>query len=91
MALQHVCMHGVQHVLRQHRVQISADQLKDLGVEWVILGHSERRGLLQESNQLVGEKCAQALSNGLKVIACIGETLEQREGGQASAACWLLC
>ena len=63
-------------------VQISADQLKDLGVEWVILGHSERRSLLQESNTLVGEKCAQALSNGLKVIACIGETLDQREAGK---------
>ena len=63
-------------------MQISADQLVDLGVEWVILGHSERRSLLKESSSFVGEKCAQALQSGLKVIACIGETLEQREAGQ---------
>ena len=63
-------------------LQISAEQLTDLGVQWVILGHSERRSLLKESNELVGEKAAYALSHGLRVIACIGETLEEREGGQ---------
>ena len=51
-------------------------------MEWVILGHSERRSLLKEDSTLVGEKCAQALQSGLKVIACIGETLEQREAGE---------
>ncbi|KAF5940507.1 hypothetical protein HYC85_021674 [Camellia sinensis] len=45
------------------------------------LGHSERRALLNESNEFVGDKVAYALSQGLKVIACIGETLEQRESG----------
>lgn len=62
--------------------EISAEQLVDLGVQWVILGHSERRSLLQESNELVGEKVAYALSHGLRVIACVGETLDQRKSGQ---------
>ncbi|CAI9265833.1 unnamed protein product [Lactuca saligna] len=55
--------------------------LANLGVPWVILGHSERRALLNETNEFVGDKVAYALSQGLKVIACVGETLEQREAG----------
>ncbi|BDA46566.1 Triosephosphate isomerase, chloroplastic [Coccomyxa sp. Obi] len=62
--------------------EIAPEHLKDLGVPWVILGHSERRSLLKESNEFVGEKTANALAHDLKVIACIGETLEQRESGQ---------
>ncbi|KAI0509827.1 hypothetical protein KFK09_010424 [Dendrobium nobile] len=58
-----------------------AEMLVNLGVTWVIIGHSERRALLGESNEFVGEKVAYALSQGLKVIACVGETLEQREAG----------
>ncbi|KAJ4971726.1 hypothetical protein NE237_004825 [Protea cynaroides] len=65
--------------------EISAEMLVNLGVPWVILGHSERRALLNESNEFVGEKVAYALSLGLKVIACIGETLEQRESGSTIA------
>ncbi|KAG1371705.1 triosephosphate isomerase, cytosolic [Cocos nucifera] len=61
--------------------EISAEMLKNLDIHWVILGHSERRLLLGESNEFVGEKVAYALSQGLKVIACVGETLEQRESG----------
>lgn len=56
--------------------------LKDIGVNWVILGHSERRQIFGESDELIAEKVAFALSNGLKVIACIGETLEERESGK---------
>ncbi len=59
--------------------EISCDMLKDLNIEWVILGHSERREIFQESNDLVGKKVAFALKSGLKVIACIGEKLEERE------------
>jgi len=59
--------------------EISPTQLKDLGIDWVILGHSERREVFQESDEFVGEKVAHALSTGLKVIACIGEKLEERE------------
>ena len=63
-------------------VQIAPEQLTDMSIPWVILGHSERRSLLEESNDFVGAKAANALTHGLKVIACIGETLEQRESGQ---------
>ncbi|KAG8046094.1 hypothetical protein GUJ93_ZPchr0008g12635 [Zizania palustris] len=61
--------------------EVSAEMLVNLGIPWVILGHSERRSLLGESSEFVGDKVAYALSQGLKVIACVGETLEQRESG----------
>ncbi|XP_052819498.1 triosephosphate isomerase B-like [Mya arenaria] len=66
----------------------SADMIKDVGCEWVILGHSERRHVFGESDQLVGEKVQYALKTGLKVIACIGEKLEEREAGQTEAVCF---
>lgn len=62
--------------------EISAEMLVNLDIPWVILGHSERRSLLKESSEFVADKVAYALSQGLKVIACIGETLEQREAGE---------
>ena len=61
--------------------EVSAEMLVNLGIPWVILGHSERRSLLGESSEFVGDKVAYALAQGLKVIACVGETLEQREAG----------
>ncbi|XAR60593.1 Triose-phosphate isomerase [Bertholletia excelsa] len=61
--------------------EISAEMLVNLGIPWVIIGHSERRLILNESNEFVGDKVAYALSQGLKVIACVGETLGQRESG----------
>lgn len=61
--------------------EVAAEMLADRGLRWVILGHSERRSLCGESNEVVAEKTAHALSVGLDVILCIGETLEQREGG----------
>eukprot|EP00252_Welwitschia_mirabilis_P014571 TRINITY_DN31_c0_g1_i1.p1 TRINITY_DN31_c0_g1~~TRINITY_DN31_c0_g1_i1.p1 ORF type:complete len:256 (-),score=53.16 TRINITY_DN31_c0_g1_i1:348-1115(-) len=61
--------------------EISAEMLVNLEVPWVILGHSERRVLLKEHNEFVADKVGYALSQGLKVIACVGETLEQREAG----------
>lgn len=60
----------------------SADMLEDIKVPWVILGHSERRALLNESEETVAEKTQYALSKGLSVILCVGETLEQRESNQ---------
>jgi len=62
--------------------EICADMLKDIGVQWVILGHSERRHILGETNEVVGQKEAYALSQGLKVIACVGELLSEREAGR---------
>lgn len=59
--------------------------LKDVGADWVILGHSERRQIFGETDELVAEKTAFALAEGLKVIACIGETLSEREAGQTEA------
>ncbi|KAG6457123.1 hypothetical protein O3G_MSEX010130 [Manduca sexta] len=62
--------------------EISPAMIKDVGANWVILGHSERRTIFGEKDELVAEKVAHALEQGLKVIACIGETLEEREGGK---------
>ncbi|XP_064610446.1 triosephosphate isomerase-like [Liolophura sinensis] len=62
--------------------EISPAMIKDVGCQWVILGHSERRNVFEESDELIGQKVAHALSEGLKVIACIGEKLEEREAGK---------
>ena len=62
--------------------QVSGEMLRDIGCEFVILGHSERRQYFNESNALVAEKLDRAHDSGLTGIVCIGETLEQRESGQ---------
>ena len=61
--------------------EISPSMIKACGASWVLTGHSERRHILGESDALVGEKTAFALANGLRVMLCIGETLEERESG----------
>jgi len=61
--------------------EVSATMLKELGCEYVILGHSERRALYNESDQMVADKFAAAVAAGLKPMLCLGETLEQRESG----------
>jgi len=61
---------------------ISADMLKDVGIPWVILGHSERRDIFKESDEFIGKKVGYSLSVGVKVIACVGEHLEEREAGR---------
>ncbi len=65
--------------------EISAAMLKELGVQWVIIGHSERRQYFGETDQTVNQRVKAALAAGLKVILCIGETLEEREMGVTSA------
>jgi len=59
--------------------EISADMLKSVGVEFVILGHSERREYFNETNELLKEKTDMVLSRGMTPIFCCGETLSQRE------------
>lgn len=62
--------------------EISPQMLKSIGVEYVILGHSERREHFAESDEIVNKKLKAAHAVGLKPIVCIGETLEQRETGK---------
>jgi triosephosphate isomerase len=64
-----------------HTGEISVLMLKDLGVEVVILGHSERRHKYGEEDELINRKVKLALAHELEVVLCVGETLEQREGG----------
>lgn len=59
--------------------EVSAAMVKSTGAQYVILGHSERRQYYNESNEVLKEKVDLALANGLKVIFCCGETLEERE------------
>ncbi|OSS44826.1 hypothetical protein B5807_10612 [Epicoccum nigrum] len=61
--------------------EISAEQLKDSGITWTILGHSERRTILQEDDSFIASKTKAALDGGISVILCCGESLEQREAG----------
>ena len=61
--------------------EISPVMIKACGAAWVLTGHSERRHILGESDEFVGEKTAFALQSGLRVMLCIGETLEERESG----------
>lgn len=61
--------------------EVSAEMLKAVGVEYVIIGHSERRQYFGETDQTVNLRALAALNAGLKVILCVGETLEQRELG----------
>ncbi|KAG4153133.1 hypothetical protein ERO13_D04G165150v2 [Gossypium hirsutum] len=68
--------------------EISVEQLKDIGCKWVILGHSERRHIIGEDDQFIGKKAAYALNEGLGVIACIGELLEEREAGKTFDVCF---
>lgn len=65
--------------------EVSAPMLRDQGCSWVILGHSERRQYHGEQDERVGAKLAVAIESGLLPILCVGETLEQRENGQAKA------
>src|SRR5918993_4964430 len=68
-----------------HTGEVAADMLKDAGASHVIVGHSERRHVYGETDEMVGRKVAAGLAAGLSVILCVGETLEEREAGGAEA------
>ena len=63
--------------------EVSGKMLKSIGVEYVIIGHSERRQYFNETDETVNKKIKSAFANELKPIVCVGETLEQREAGKA--------
>ena len=66
-----------------HTGEVAADMLKDAGASHVIVGHSERRQYYHETDDFVNRKALAGLAAGLTVIMCVGETLEQRDGGVA--------
>lgn len=62
--------------------EVNAKQLKDIGINWTLIGHSERRQLYGDSEEQIGKKLQIALLNNLNVVACIGEKLEERESNK---------
>jgi triosephosphate isomerase len=65
--------------------EVSPEMLLDMGCEYVIVGHSERRQLLAENDEFINRKVCAALAAGLRVILCVGETLQQREMNETEA------
>ncbi|GES63865.1 TPIA Triosephosphate isomerase [Aspergillus terreus] len=62
--------------------EISVEQLRDAKIDWTLVGHSERRVILKESDEFIAHKVKAAIDGGISVIFCIGETLEEREAGK---------
>lgn len=65
--------------------EISADMLKEYGVKYVIVGHSERRQYFGETDETVNKRTLAVLENGMTPIVCVGETLEERESGKTNS------
>jgi triosephosphate isomerase len=65
--------------------EVSVPMLADVGVRWVILGHSERRQYFQETDAVINRKASAVLQAGLGIIVCVGETLQEREAGKTLA------
>ena len=65
--------------------EVCGDMLKDVGCGWVLVGHSERRQVFGEQNELLAKKVSAGLAHGLKVIYCVGELLADRQAGQTEA------
>lgn len=65
--------------------KVSVDMVKEIGAEYIIIGHSEQRQYFHETDETVNKKVKKTLAAGLKPIICIGETLEERNGGKLEA------
>jgi triosephosphate isomerase len=83
------------HAAGAYTGEVSAAMLQEFGVQYVILGHSERRAYHGETDAAVAAKTVAALKAGLVPVVCVGETLEQREAGQTNeivggqlTSCW---
>ena len=70
-----------------HTGEISCEMLKDVGCTCVILGHSERRHEIGETDELINKKVRRALAENMEVVLCIGELLSEREAGEAESVC----
>ena len=68
-----------------HTGEVAADMVKDAGAKLVIVGHSERRHIYGETDEIVGRKVAAGIAAGLSVILCVGEKLDERERGEAES------
>ena len=77
---QNVCQYGQ----GAYSGEVSAEQLADYEIEWVLIGHSERRRLCNEDQEVITAKVNQARDANLGVIYCVGENLEQRENEESS-------
>jgi len=64
--------------------EVAADHLADYGIKWVLIGHSERRGIYKETDQDVAEKVKLAREKGLGVVLCIGEGVDDRKADKTS-------
>ncbi|WP_431474186.1 triose-phosphate isomerase [Marinobacter sp. KM021] len=78
---------GVQNVSQwqsgAYTGEVSSDMAKDLGCQYALVGHSERRQLFGESDEVVARKIERVLASGLTAVLCVGETLEERDAGSA--------
>ncbi len=70
------------HLSGAYTGEVSPEMLKDIGVNTVIIGHSERRQYYGETDEIINSKVLLALSLKMEVVLCVGETLEEREGGK---------
>ena len=75
-ALQNVYFNG------SYTGEINVSHVKNMGIDYVVIGHSERRSNFNESNDLINQKIKVCLENKIKVILCIGETLEEKDAGK---------
>jgi len=81
----HVAAQDISHYSRgAFTGAVTAGEIKDLGINWTLIGHSERRTFFHESDEIVALKTRIALENDLSVLLCIGESLEDRVSGKTN-------